>query len=108
MRARNGFLLVYTYLVTDRKSLFSKSYKGVPCWAEIGNSVNAISGLRFHSGKTWGAALSNIKKNADGLRQATTATMYSVDAPVWNIMGQQVGKSHKGLVVYKGRKYLNR
>jgi hypothetical protein len=34
--------------------------------------------------------------------------MYSVDAPVFNIMGQQVDKSHKGIVIYKGRKYVNK
>ena len=43
-----------------------------------------------------------------GQRQATPATMYSVDAPVYNMMGQQVGKNHKGLVIYKGKKYLNK
>jgi len=41
-------------------------------------------------------------------RQATPATMYSVDAPVYNMMGQQVDKSHRGLVIYKGRKYFNK
>lgn len=45
---------------------------------------------------------------ADGYREATPATMYSVDAPVYNMMGQQVDKSHKGLVIYKGRKYVNK
>ena len=44
----------------------------------------------------------------DGHREATPATMYSVDAPVYNMMGQRVDKGHKGLVIYKGRKYLNR
>lgn len=44
----------------------------------------------------------------DNHREATPATMYSVDAPVYNMMGQRVDKSHRGLVIYKGRKYLNR
>ncbi len=30
------------------------------------------------------------------------------DAPVYNMMGQRVGKSQKGLVICKGRKYMNR
>ena len=34
--------------------------------------------------------------------------MYTVDAPVYNMMGQRDGKSQRGLVIYKGRKYLNR
>ncbi len=41
-------------------------------------------------------------------REATPATMYSVDAPVYNMMGQRVDKSQKGLVIYKGRKYVNK
>ena len=44
----------------------------------------------------------------DGHREATPATMYSVDAPVYNMMGQRVDKSQKGLVIYKGRKYVNK
>jgi subtilisin family serine protease len=45
---------------------------------------------------------------AGGRREATPATMYSVDAPVYNMMGQQVDKNHRGFVIYKGRKYLNK
>ena len=45
---------------------------------------------------------------AGGHREATPATMYSVDAPVYNMMGQRVNKSQKGLVIYKGRKYVNK
>ena len=33
----------------------------------------------------------------DGRREATPSTMYSVDAPVYNMMGQRVDKSQKGL-----------
>lgn len=45
---------------------------------------------------------------AGGHRQATPATMYSVDAPVYNMMGQRVDKNTRGLVIYKGRKYVNK
>ncbi len=45
---------------------------------------------------------------AGGHREATPATMYRVDAPVYNMMGQRVDKSQKGLVIYKGRKYVNK
>ena len=45
---------------------------------------------------------------AGGHREATPSTMYSVDAPVYNMMGQRVNKSQKGLVIYKGRKYVNK
>ena len=33
--------------------------------------------------------------------------MYSIDAPVYNMMGQRIDKNTRGLVVYKGRKYVN-
>lgn len=46
--------------------------------------------------------------SVDDHREATPATMYSVDAPVYNMMGQRVDKSQKGLVIYKGRKYVNK
>lgn len=45
---------------------------------------------------------------AGGHREATPATMYSVDAPVYNMMGQRVDKNTRGFVIYKGRKYLNK
>ena len=45
---------------------------------------------------------------AGGRREATPATMYSVDAPVYNMMGQRVAKAQKGLVIYKGKKYVNK
>ena len=45
---------------------------------------------------------------AGGHREATPATMYSVDAPVYNLMGQRIDKAQKGLVIYKGRKYVNK
>jgi subtilisin family serine protease len=43
-----------------------------------------------------------------GHREATPSTMYSVDAPVYNMMGQRVDKNTRGLVIYKGRKYVNK
>ena len=43
-----------------------------------------------------------------GHREATPATMYSVDAPVYNMMGQRVDKNNRGMVIYKGRKYVNK
>ena len=65
--------------------------------------INCLKGLKKILGAT---AIDRVA--IDGHRQATPATMYSVDAPVFNIMGQQVDKSHKGIVIYKGRKYVNK
>ncbi len=33
--------------------------------------------------------------------------MISPDAPVYNVLGQRVSPKTKGLVIYKGRKYVN-
>ena len=65
--------------------------------------IDAVAGLKKILGTT---AIDAVI--IGGHRQATPATMYSVDAPVYNMMGQQVDKSHRGLVIYKGRKYLNK
>lgn len=45
---------------------------------------------------------------ADESRAATPATMIGLDAPVYNVLGQRVSPKTKGLVIYKGRKYVNR
>ena len=37
-----------------------------------------------------------------------TVITQNVDAPVYNMMGQRVDKSQKGLVIYKGKKYVNK
>jgi subtilisin family serine protease len=63
--------------------------------------LNCLKGLK----KILGTNAISVA-GSDGDRHATPATMYSVDAPVYNTMGQQVDKSHKGLVIYKGKKYL--
>ena len=63
--------------------------------------LNCLKGLKKILNST---AVAPVELGAQ--RHATPATMYSVDAPVYNTMGQQVDKSHKGLVIYKGKKYL--
>jgi hypothetical protein len=32
----------------------------------------------------------------------------NVDAPIYNLAGQRVGKSYKGVVIINGKKYINR
>ena len=65
--------------------------------------IDALEGLKMIKGTD---AIEAIV--IGGHREATPATMYSVDAPVYNLQGQRVDKSHKGLVIYKGRVYLNK
>ena len=66
--------------------------------------IDCLAGLK----KILGISTGIETVGADGHREALPATMYSVDAPVYNMMGQRVDKSHRGLVIYKGRKYMNR
>ena len=65
--------------------------------------VDAVAGLKKILGTT---GIQTIE--VGGHRQATPATMYNVDAPVYNMLGQRVDKAQKGLVIYKGRKYVNK
>ena len=65
--------------------------------------IDCLAGLKAILGTTDIESIS-----IDGHREATPSTMYNVDAPVYNMMGQRVDKSQKGLVIYKGRKYVNR
>lgn len=51
--------------------------------------------------------LRSVQHSADEPRAATPATMTSLDAPVYNVLGQRVSPKTKGLVIYKGRKYVN-
>ena len=64
--------------------------------------INALEGLRALMHTTDIQAV-----DADGLRQATPATMFDVDADCYNTLGQRVSKNAKGLVIYKGKKYVN-
>ena len=64
--------------------------------------IDALAGLKMIKGTVDIETIS-----IGGHREATPATMYSVDAPVYNLQGQRVEKSHKGLVIYKGRVYIN-
>lgn len=65
--------------------------------------VDCLAGLKQILGITGIETIS-----MDGHREATPATMYRVDAPVYNMMGQRVDKNTRGLVIYKGRKYVNK
>ena len=91
---------------TSRKDQFTTDTNYIPS----GNTVQAgfgkidcLAGLKKITGAS---GIETIY--ADGHREATPATMYSVDAPVYNMLGQRVDKAQKGLVIYKGRKYINK
>ena len=61
--------------------------------------IDALAGLKKIKGVT---AIDAVAM--DGHRQATPATMYSVDAPVYNMMGQRTYQLRKGLNIIGGRK----
>ena len=65
--------------------------------------IDALAGLQKLVGTT---AINMV--GADGPRHATPATMYDVDDNCYNTLGQRVSKNAKGLIIYKGKVYLNR
>lgn len=105
----------HTLTVNEIKSILKETCVNDTWTTEVANipsgnkiqagygKIDAVAGLKKILGST---AIDVV--TIDGHRQATPATMYSVDAPVYNMMGQQVDKSHRGFVIYKGRKYLNK
>ena len=64
--------------------------------------IDALAGLEALTGA---AGIDVVA--ADEKRTATPATMISLDAPVYNVLGQRVSPKTKGLVIYKGKKYVN-
>lgn len=65
--------------------------------------IDALAGLQKLVGTT---AINTV--GADDPRHATPATMYEVDDNCYNTLGQRVSKNAKGLIIYKGKAYLNR
>ena len=46
--------------------------------------------------------------DADSPRKATPATMYRLNGNCYNVLGQRVSKNTKGIIIYKGKLYVNR
>ena len=88
--------------VNDDFTTVAKIPSGNKVQAGLGK-IDCLAGLKKITGTT---GIETIE--AGGHREATPATMYGVDAPVYNMMGQRVDKSQKGLVIYKGRKFVNK
>ena len=65
--------------------------------------IDALAGLQKLVGTT---AIQMV--GADSPRHATPATMYDVDDNCYNTLGQRVSRNAKGLIIYKGKVYLNR
>jgi subtilisin family serine protease len=65
--------------------------------------IDALAGLQKLTGTT---AINMV--GGDSPRHATPATMYDVDDNCYNTLGQRVSKNAKGLIIYKGKVYLNR
>ena len=101
--------------VNDIKSVLKETCVNDTWTTEV---ANIPSGNKIQAGYGKIDAVAGLKKilntsaidvvTIGGQRQATPATMYSVDAPVYNMLGQRVDKAQKGLVIYKGRKYVNK
>jgi subtilisin family serine protease len=78
----------------------------IPSWdvRQAGaGKIDALAGLQKIVGPT---AINMVGE--DDPRHATPATMYDVDDNCYNTLGQRVSRNAKGLVIYKGKVYLNR
>ena len=64
--------------------------------------IDALAGLEKLVGIT---AINTVA--ADGRRQATPATMYDVDDNCYNPLGQRVSKNARGIIIYKGKVFVN-
>ena len=64
--------------------------------------IDCLAGLKKILGTT---AIERIIADEN---QMAPSELKAVDAPVFDLKGQQVPKSQKGVVIYKGRKYVNK
>jgi subtilisin family serine protease len=90
---------------TSNNDEYTTNPELIPSWdvRQAGaGKIDALAGLEALTGA---AGIDVVA--ADEKRTATPATMISLDAPVYNILGQRVSPKTKGLVIYKGRKYVN-
>jgi len=95
-----------TLKVTCRNDAFTTNETLIPSGNKVQagyGKIDALAGLKSILGIT---GIETVE--AGGHREATPATMYSVDAPVYNMMGQRVDKNTRGMVIYKGHKYVNK
>ena len=77
----------------------------IPSWNVIqagAGKIDALAGLEKLVGTT---AIQMVGE--DGPRHATPATMHDVDGNCYNTLGQRVSKNTKGIVIYKGKLYVN-
>ena len=64
--------------------------------------IDALAGLQVLTGATGIAAVGE-----DGCRRATPATMYDADDRCYNTLGQRINKNAKGIIICKGKLYVN-
>ena len=103
-------LTVNEILDVIRETSVNDQYTTSPELIPSGNTAQAgygkidcLAGLKKILGAT---AIERII--ADEREQAAPAQLDGVDAPVYDLNGQQVPKSQKGLVIYKGHKFVNK
>ena len=106
----NPTLTVNEILDIIKETSFSDQFTTEPDKIPSGNTAQAgsgkidcLAGLKKILGTT---AVERMM--ADDCHKVAPAQMNNVDAPVYDAKGQQVPKSQKGFVIYKGHKYVNR
>lgn len=93
-----------------KETCFNDKYTTDPSMIISGNTTQAgygkidcLEGLKKILGVT---SIEELK--AYDWKQSAPAQLNYVDAPVYDVKGQQVPNTHKGMVIYKGRKYVNK
>ena len=79
-------------------------------WVKLANRLSAVNNVAFNNIIAFGSypALSQVLP-----QDVTGSTNVNMDAsasegPLFNVMGQRVGKDHKGIVIRKGVKIVNK
>ena len=98
------YQLLFVFLQTEYAKVNEKILHPPRCNAAAAGAgkIDALAGLEALTGAAGIDVVAAGEK-----RTATPATMIGLDAPVFNVLGQRVSLRTKGLVIYKGRKYLN-
>lgn len=93
-----------------KETSYNDEYTTNPELIPSGNTIQAgvgkIDALKGLQVITSSSDINTV--GADGHREATPATMYDADDNCYNAFGQRVDRKMKGLVMYKGKIFLNR
>jgi subtilisin family serine protease len=102
-------LTVNEILDVIKETSINDKYTTEPDKIPSGNKAQAGSGkIDCLAGLKKILGVTAIERIIADENQVSPSQLDGVDAPVYDLKGQQVPKSQKGLVIYKGHKYVNK